>query len=218
MKFFIDSANLNDINEAKKIGILDGVTTNPTLISKEKISGIDNVFDHYRLICDIVEDKDVSVEIISTDFKSMISEGEELSTINSNIVLKIPIIPDGLEAISYFNSRGIKTNCTLVFSVGQAVLAAKAGATYVSVFIGRLDDISNNSLSILNDIRKIYDNFNYKTCILAASIRNSFHIIECAKRGIDIITSPLEYIKNLIYHPMTDLGLDKFLSDYELYR
>lgn len=218
MKFFIDSANINDINEAKNMGLLDGVTTNPTLVSRENIKGADNVYDHYKSICDIVENKDVSVEVISTDFKSIISEGEMLYDIHSNIVLKIPIIQEGLEAINYFSNKGIKTNCTLVFSLGQAILAAKSGATYVSVFMGRLDDISINSLSLLKDIRTVYDNFNFKSKILAASIRNPFHIIECAKIGVDIITSPLDPIKKLLYYPMTDIGIDKFLSDYDTYK
>ncbi len=213
MKFFIDTANLNEINEAHDLGILDGVTTNPSLMAKEGISGDSNILKHYSEICNIV-DGDVSAEVISTDFDGMIREGKILSDLNSKIVVKVPMIKDGVKAIKYFSNHNIRTNCTLVFSVGQALLAAKAGATYVSPFIGRLDDISNDGLNLIKEIKDVYSNYNYQTEILAASIRNTMHIINCAKIGADVITSPLESILGLLSHPLTDSGLEKFLSDY----
>lgn len=213
MKFFIDTANLNDIREAQDLGVLDGVTTNPSLMAKEGISGSDNIMNHYKAICDIV-DGDVSAEVIATDYDGMIKEGLELAKLNSKIVVKIPMVKDGIKAIKYFSEAGIKTNCTLVFSTGQALLAAKAGATYVSPFIGRLDDISTDGLSLINDIRLIFDNYGYKTQILAASVRHSMHILNCAKLGADVTTSPLSAITSLLKHPLTDAGLTQFLEDH----
>jgi len=213
MKFFIDTANLNDIKEANELGILDGVTTNPSLMAKEGISGKKNILQHYKNICEIVSG-DVSAEVIATDFEGMIQEAEELVKISPNIVIKIPMIKDGIKAIKYLSSKNIKTNCTLVFSVGQALLAAKAGATYVSPFIGRLDDISEDGLGLIANIRLVYDNYGYPTQILAASIRHTMHIIECAKIGADVVTSPLQPILGLIRHPLTSSGLEKFLADY----
>tara|TARA_Y100000992_G_C21144741_1_gene433151 strand:+ start:83 stop:736 length:654 start_codon:yes stop_codon:yes gene_type:complete len=213
MKFFIDTANLNEINEAHDLGILDGVTTNPSLMAKEGISGDSNILNHYSEICNIV-DGNVSAEVISTNFDGMIREGKILSDLNSKIVVKVPMIKDGVKAIKYFSNHNIRTNCTLVFSVGQALLAAKAGATYVSPFIGRLDDISNDGLNLIKEIKDVYSNYNYQTEILAASIRNTMHIINCAKIGADVITSPLESILGLLSHPLTDSGLEKFLLDY----
>lgn len=213
MKFFIDSANLDQIYEAKKLGLLDGVTTNPTLIYKEGLVGVENIYKHYIKICNIVNG-DVSAEVISTDFDGIIREGEALSELNPKIVIKIPLIKDGIKAIHYFSNNGIKTNCTLIFSLGQAILAAKAGAYYISPFIGRLDDISNNGLNLIEDIRTIYDNYNFQTKILAASIRHPIHITECAKIGVDVITSPLSSIISLFNHPLTDSGLNDFLLDY----
>ena len=214
MKFFIDTANLNDIKEAHELGILDGVTTNPSLMAKEGITGADNILNHYKKICEIVSG-DVSAEVISTDFEGMIKEAEELVKIAPNIVVKIPMIQEGIKAIKYLSGKGIKTNCTLVFSVGQALLAAKAGATYVSPFIGRLDDISTDGLQLISDIRLVYDNYGYQTEILAASVRHTMHIIDCAKIGADVITSPLKPILGLLKHPLTDIGLEKFLADYK---
>jgi len=214
MKFFIDTANLKDIKEANELGILDGVTTNPSLMAKEGITGQENILNHYKEICNIVKG-DVSAEVISTDFDGMIKEAEELVKIAPNIIVKIPMIQEGIKAIKYLSSKGIKTNCTLVFSVGQALLAAKAGATYVSPFIGRLDDISENGLQLIADIRLVYDNYGYNTEILAASIRHTMHINECAKIGADVITSPLKPILGLLNHPLTDNGLAKFLADYK---
>ena len=214
MKFFIDTANLNEINEAHDLGILDGVTTNPSLMAKEGISGDSNILNHYSEICNIV-DGNVSAEVISTNFDGMIREGKILSDLNSKIVVKVPMIKDGVKAIKYFSNHNIRTNCTLVFSVGQALLAAKAGATYVSPFIGRLDDISNDGLNLIKEIKDVYSNYNYQTEILAASIRNTMHIINCAKIGADVITSPLESILGLLSHPLTDSGLEKFLSDFK---
>lgn len=214
MKFFIDTANLDQICEAHALGILNGVTTNPSLIAKEKISGLENIYKHYRSICDIVNG-DVSVEVISSDFESIIREGEALSDLHPQIVVKVPINENGIKAIRYFSDQGIKTNCTLIFSVSQAILAAKAGAIYVSPFIGRLDDVSINGLSIIEDIRTVYDNYNFETEILAASIRNPIHIVECAKIGIDVITAPLNVIKSLLKHPLTNIGLERFLIDYK---
>ncbi|SDE03544.1 fructose-6-phosphate aldolase [Riemerella columbipharyngis] len=212
MKFFIDTANLEQIKEAKDLGILDGVTTNPSLMAKEGIQGKDAIMKHYKTICEIVEG-DISAEVLSTTYDEMIAEGEELAAIHSNIVVKIPMIKDGVKALKYFSDKGIKTNCTLVFSAGQALLAAKAGATYVSPFLGRLDDISTDGLNLVEEIRLIYDNYMYETQILAASIRNSMHIINCAKIGSDVITSPLAPILSLLKHPLTDNGLAQFIAD-----
>jgi transaldolase len=213
MKFFIDTANLAEIREAHDMGILDGVTTNPSLMAKEGISGTDNILKHYKAICGIV-DGDVSAEVISTDFAGMVREGELLAEIDPKIVVKVPMIKDGIKAIRYFSDRGIKTNCTLVFSAGQALLAAKAGATYVSPFIGRLDDISTDGLGLIETIRTIYDNYGFDTQILAASVRHSMHIIDCATIGADVMTGPLSVITALLKHPLTDSGLEKFLEDY----
>ena len=214
MKFFIDTANLDQIREAQDLGILDGVTTNPSLLAKEGISGHKNIINHYLRICDIV-DGDVSAEVISTDFKGIVKEGEQLASLNKQIVVKVPMISEGVKAIKYFADKNIKTNCTLVFSSGQAIIAAKAGATYLSPFIGRLDDISSNGLNLISEIRDIYDNYDFKTEILAASIRHTMHIIDCAKIGADVVTTPLSAIKGLIYHPLTDSGLKKFLDDHK---
>jgi len=214
MNFFIDTANLSEIQEAFDLGILDGVTTNPSLMAKEGITGHQNILNHYVKICDIV-DGPVSAEVISTDFKGMISEGESLAKLHNNIVIKIPMIPEGIKAIKYFSQKGIQTNCTLVFSAGQAILAAKAGATYLSPFLGRLDDISTNGIELISQIRLIYDNYNFQTKILAASIRHPMHIINCAEIGADVITAPLKAIKALANHPLTDSGLAKFLEDYK---
>ncbi len=213
MKFFIDTANLDQIKEAQDLGILDGVTTNPSLMAKEGITGSEAVKSHYKEICNIVEG-DVSAEVISTDYEGMIKEGEELASLDSKIVVKVPMIADGVKAIKYFADHDIKTNCTLVFSQGQALLAAKAGATYVSPFIGRLDDISTEGLQLIEDIRVIYDNYAYPTQILAASIRGPLHIVNAAKIGADVITAPLSAILALLNHPLTDIGLEKFLKDY----
>lgn len=214
MKFFIDTASLKDIQEAQDMGILDGVTTNPSLMAKEGISGDKAVKAHYKAICDIV-DGDVSAEVISTDFEGMVREGEELVKISDQIVVKIPMIKDGVKALRYFYEKGIRTNCTLIFSAGQALLAAKAGATYMSPFLGRLDDISTDSLTMIEDIRTIYDNYGYETQILAASVRHPMHIIECAKIGADVMTGPLSAIVALLKHPLTDIGLEKFLADHK---
>lgn len=214
MKFFIDTANLNEIREAQELGILDGVTTNPSLMAKEGISGKDNVFRHYKAICDIV-DGDVSAEVIATDYKGMIEEGEELVTIDPKIVVKIPMIKDGIKAIKYFSQKGIRTNCTLVFSPGQALLAAKAGATYVSPFIGRLDDISQDGMELIAQIVGIYRNYDYQTEVLAASVRHTMHLISCAEVGADVVTCPLNVITALLNHPLTDSGLAKFLADHK---
>lgn len=212
MKFFIDTANLEQIKEAKNLGILDGVTTNPSLMAKEGISGNEAIKNHYKAICEIVEG-DISAEVLSTTYEEMIKEGDELAAIHPNIVVKIPMIKDGVRALKYFSDKGIKTNCTLIFSAGQALLAAKAGATYVSPFLGRLDDISMNGLSLIEEIRMIYDNYAFDTQILAASIRHSMHIIDCAKIGADVITSPLPPILSLLNHPLTDKGLAQFVED-----
>ena len=213
MKFFIDTANIHEIKEAHELGILDGVTTNPSLMAKENITGYDAIRQHYIDICNIV-DGDLSAEVIATDFAGMVKEGEELASLHQNIVVKVPMIKDGVKAIRYFTDHGIRTNCTLIFSPGQALLAAKAGATYVSPFLGRLDDISSDSLRLIDDIRIIYDNYGYDTQILAASIRHPMHIIECAKLGADVATCPLKPILQLLDHPLTDNGLEKFLADY----
>ena len=214
MKFFIDTANLDQIKEAQDLGILDGVTTNPSLMAKEGISGHENIINHYLKICDIV-DGDVSAEVISTDFKGIIKEGEFLASLNKQIVVKVPMISEGIKAIKYFTDKKIKTNCTLVFSSGQAIIAAKAGATYLSPFIGRLDDISSDGLNLISEIRDIYDNYDFATEILAASIRHTMHIIDCAKIGADVVTTPLSAIKGLLNHPLTDSGLKKFLDDHK---
>ena len=214
MKFFIDTANLDQIKEAESLGILDGVTTNPSLMAKEGIKGENNIIKHYKDICDIVTG-DVSAEVISVDYKGIIKEGENLAKLHKQIVIKVPMIEDGIKAIRYFSDKGLKTNCTLVFSAGQALLAAKAGATYVSPFIGRLDDVSADGLNLISEIREIYDNYGFNTQILAASIRHTMHIVDCAKLGADVITSPLSAIKGLMKHPLTDIGLDKFLSDHK---
>lgn len=213
MKFFIDTANLKDIKEANDLGILDGVTTNPSLMAKEGITGADNIIAHYVKICELV-DGDVSAEVIATDFNGMIEEGEKLAALHPQIVVKIPMIKEGIKAIKYFSSKGIKTNCTLVFSSGQALLAAKAGATYVSPFIGRLDDISTDGMALINEIKLIYNNYGYETQILAASVRHVMHIINCAKVGADVITGPLSALEGLLKHPLTDSGLATFLADF----
>ncbi|MFL2666300.1 MAG: fructose-6-phosphate aldolase [Flavobacteriaceae bacterium] len=214
MKFFIDTANLDQIKEAQDLGVLDGVTTNPSLMAKEGITGHQNILDHYVKICDIV-DGDVSAEVISTDYKGMIKEGEALSKLHPQIVVKIPMILEGVKAIKYFSNKSIKTNCTLIFSVGQALIAAKAGATYVSPFIGRLDDVSTDGLNLISEIVTVYDNYAFNTQILAASIRHTMHIIDCAKIGADVMTGPLSSIKGLMKHPLTDIGLQKFLADFK---
>ena len=214
MKFFIDTANLDQIKEAQELGILDGVTTNPSLMAKEGITGAENIINHYKTICDIV-DGDVSAEVIATDFEGMIREGEVLAALNPQIVIKLPMIANGIKACKYFSDKGIKTNVTLVFSAGQALLAAKAGATYMSPFIGRLDDVSTDGLGLISEIRQIYDNYGYETQILAASVRHTMHIIDCAKIGADVVTAPLNAIEGLLKHPLTDIGLAKFLEDYK---
>lgn len=214
MKFFIDTANLDQIREAQALGVLDGVTTNPSLMAKEGITGRNNILKHYVDICTIVEG-DVSAEVISTDFEGMIKEGEELAELHEQIVVKVPMIKDGVKALKYFSDNGIRTNCTLVFSVGQALLAAKAGATYVSPFIGRLDDISTDGLNLIAEIRHVYDNYAFETQILAASVRHTMHVIDCAKIGADVMTGPLSSIEGLLKHPLTDIGLAKFLADYK---
>lgn len=212
MKFFIDTANLSQIQEAEHLGVLDGVTTNPSLMAKEGIKGEANILKHYKDICEIVQG-DVSAEVIATDYEGIIKEGEALAALHPQIVVKVPMIKDGIRAIRYFSRKGIRTNCTLVFSAGQALLAAKAGATYVSPFIGRLDDVSTDGLGLIADIRLIYDNYGYETQVLAASVRHTMHIIECAKIGADVITAPLSAILGLLKHPLTDIGLEKFLAD-----
>ena len=214
MKFFIDTANLDQIREAQSLGVLDGVTTNPSLMAKEGITGEKNIIQHYFDICEIV-DGDVSAEVISLDFNGMVKEGKILAALHPQIVVKIPMIEDGVKALKYFYDEGIKTNCTLIFSAGQALLAAKAGATYMSPFIGRLDDISTDGLNLIQEIRDIYDNYGFETQILAASVRHTMHIIECAKIGADVMTGPLSSIKGLLKHPLTDIGLAKFLEDYK---
>ena len=213
MKFFIDTANLQQIKEAQDLGVLDGVTTNPSLMAKEGITGEENIINHYKAICEIV-DGDVSAEVISTDFDNIIKEGEALAKLHERIVVKVPMIKEGVKAIKYFSDKGIRTNCTLVFSSGQALLAAKAGATYVSPFLGRLDDISTDGLGLIEDIRLIYDNYGYETQILAASIRHVMHVVECAKIGADVMTGPLSAILGLLKHPLTDNGLAQFLADH----
>ena len=213
MKFFIDTANLAQIQEAQELGVLDGVTTNPSLMAKEGISGDADVKAHYKAICAIV-DGDVSAEVIATDYEGMIKEGEELAALDEKIVVKIPMIKDGVKALKYFSDKGIKTNCTLIFSAGQALMAAKAGATYVSPFIGRLDDISTDGLDLIESIRIIFDNYDFGTEILAASVRHPMHIIQCAEIGADVMTGPLSAMEALLKHPLTDIGLAKFLADH----
>jgi len=214
MKFFIDTANLDQIKEAQSLGILDGVTTNPSLMAKEGIKGQDNVFKHYKAICEIVQN-DVSAEVISTDFKGIVKEGEILAEIDENIVVKVPMIPEGIKAIKYFSEKGIRTNCTLVFSSGQALLAAKAGATYLSPFIGRVDDMNWDGIQLIAQIVHIYSMYGFETEVLAASIRNPLHIVKCAEVGADVVTCPLDAIKGLFSHPLTDIGLKKFLDDHK---
>ena len=214
MKFFIDTANLDQIREAQALGILNGVTTNPSLMAKEGITGQDNIIAHYKAICDIVEG-DVSAEVIATDFEGIVKEGEALAALHPQIVVKVPMILEGIKAIKHFSDKGIKTNCTLIFSTGQALLAAKAGATYVSPFIGRLDDISTDGLQLIEDIRNIFDNYEFDTQILAASVRHTMHVIDCAHIGADVMTGPLSAIVGLAKHPLTDSGLAKFLADYK---
>ena len=214
MKFFIDTANLEQIKEAQALGVLDGVTTNPSLMAKEGITGEKNILQHYVDICNAVTG-DVSAEVIATDYDGIIKEGEALAKLHAQIVVKVPMIKDGIKAIRYFFDKGIKTNCTLVFSAGQALLAAKAGATYVSPFIGRLDDISSDGLNLIDEIRLIYDNYNFNTQILAASVRHTMHVLDCAKIGADVMTGPLSAIVGLLKHPLTDSGLAKFLADHK---
>jgi transaldolase len=214
MKFFIDTANLDQIKEAQDLGVLDGVTTNPSLMAKEGISGEENIINHYKKICDIV-DGDVSAEVISTDFEGMVKEGEMLAALHPQIVVKVPMIKEGIKAIKYFSEKGIRTNCTLVFSVGQALLAAKAGATYVSPFIGRLDDISTDGVELIAQIVEMYNFYGFETEVLAASIRHTMHIVQCMEVGADVATCPLDAILGLLNHPLTDIGLAKFLADYK---
>ena len=213
MKIYNDTANLHQITEAQELGVLDGVTTNPSLMAKEGITGKENIIAHYKKICEIVTG-DVSAEVIATDYEGIIREGEELAKLHKQIIVKVPMIKDGVKAIKYFSDKGIKTNCTLVFSAGQALLAAKAGATYVSPFIGRLDDISTDGLNLISEIRLIYDNYGFQTEILAASVRHTMHVIDCAKIGADVMTGPLSSIVGLMNHPLTDIGLEKFLADH----
>jgi len=214
MKFFIDTANLDEIREAQALGVLDGVTTNPSLMAKEGITGKNNILAHYKAICDIVEG-DVSAEVIATDLAGIIKEGEELVEIDPKIVVKVPMIQDGVKALKYFSNKDIRTNCTLIFSAGQALLAAKAGATYVSPFVGRLDDISTDGIGLIEQILTIYRNYGYETQVLAASVRHPMHVIQCAELGADVMTGPLSAITALLKHPLTDSGLAKFLADYE---
>ncbi|MBL7792974.1 MAG: fructose-6-phosphate aldolase [Saprospiraceae bacterium] len=214
MKFFIDTANLDHIREAKDLGILDGVTTNPSLMAKEGISGEGNIVKHYKTICDLVHG-DVSAEVIATDFSGIVEEGERLAAIAPNIVVKVPMIKEGIKAISYFTEKGIRTNCTLVFSAAQAILAAKAGATYLSPFVGRVDDINWDGMALIRQIAEIYAIQGYETEILAASIRSSKHIVEAAQSGADVVTCPLSAIMGMFKHPLTDIGLEQFLADHK---
>ncbi len=214
MKFFIDTANLNEIKEAYDLGVLDGVTTNPSLMAKEGVKGHDNIKAHYKAICNIV-DNNVSAEVIATDYENIIKEGKERAKIDDKIVVKVPMIKDGVKALRYFSNEGIRTNCTLVFSAGQALLAAKAGASYVSPFLGRLDDVSQDGLDLIAQIRHIYDNYGFETEVLAASIRHVMHLIKCAEIGSDVATCPLSVITGLLKHPLTDIGLEKFLADHK---
>jgi transaldolase len=215
MKFFIDTANLDQIREANDLGVLDGVTTNPSLMAKEGIKGEANVKKHYVDICNIVKGGDVSAEVIATDFEGMIREGRELALLHPQIVVKVPCIKDGIKAIKYFSDNGIRTNCTLVFSIGQALLAAKAGATYVSPFIGRLDDVSTDGVELIRQIVNVYSYYEYGTQVLAASIRHTMHIVQCLEAGADVATCPLSAILGLVNHPLTDIGLAKFLADFK---
>ncbi len=214
MKFFIDTANLKEIEEGAKMGILDGCTTNPSLMAKEGIKGESNIKDHYKSICELV-DGSVSAEVFSTSFDGIVSEGEELANIHSNIVVKVPMIEEGIKAIAHFTKNNIKTNCTLVFSATQALLAAKAGATYISPFIGRLDDISTDGLQLLDDIVTIFSNYGFESEVLGASVRHPMHLMECAQMGVDVVTCPFSVYKSLFKHPLTDIGLAKFLKDAE---
>jgi len=214
MKFFIDTANLDQIREANDLGVLDGVTTNPSLMAKEGIRGEEKIRQHYVDICNIV-DGDVSAEVIATDYQGMIKEGLELAALHDQIVVKVPCTKDGIKAIKYFSEQGVRTNCTLVFSAGQALLAAKAGATYVSPFVGRLDDISTDGVELIRQIVEIYNYYGYCTEVLAASIRHTMHIIQCLEAGADVATCPLDAILGLLKHPLTDIGLEKFLADYK---
>ncbi len=213
MKFFIDTASIDQIKEAKDLGVLDGVTTNPSLMAKEGVVGTENIRRHYQQICELV-DGDVSAEVISTDFDGIVQEGKELAALAPNIVVKVPMIKEGVKALRYFSDNGIRTNCTLVFSAGQAILAAKAGATYLSPFIGRIDDINWEGMDLISEIAEIYAIQSYETEILAASIRSAKHIVQAAKSGADVITAPLSSILGLIKHPLTDIGLEKFLADH----
>jgi transaldolase len=213
MKFFIDTANLNEIKEAYDLGVLDGVTTNPSLMAKEGISGDEDVIAHYKAICNIVDDN-VSAEVIATDFEGIVKEGKALAKLDDKIVVKVPMIKDGIKAIKYFSGEGIRTNCTLVFSAGQAILAAKAGASFLSPFIGRLDDISFDGLDLIAQIVHIYQNYGYETEVLAASIRHTMHLVKCAELGADVVTCPLKVITGLLNHPLTDKGLAQFLADH----
>lgn len=215
MKFFVDTANLDQIREAYDLGVLDGVTTNPSLMAKEGITGQQNILDHYVKICEIAGDGDVSAEVISTDYAGIVREGEALAELHDNIVVKVPMIKDGIKAIKYFSDNDIRTNCTLIFSPGQAILAAKAGATYISPFIGRLDDIHLDGIDLIEQIVKIYNNYLFDTEVLAASIRNPLHIVKCAEVGADVVTCPLSSITGLLKHPLTDAGLAQFLADHK---
>jgi transaldolase len=214
MKFFIDTANLDQIREAQDLGVLDGVTTNPSLMAKEGIKGEENIKNHYIKICEIV-DGDVSAEVIATDYEGIIKEGEALAALHPQIVVKVPVIKDGIKAIKYFSSKGIRTNCTLIFSPGQALLAAKAGATYVSPFIGRIDDIASDGIDLIYKIVDMFNSYGFKTQVLAASIRHTMHILQCIEAGADVATCPLEPILGLLKHPLTDSGLEKFLADHK---
>ncbi len=213
MKFFIDTANLDDIREAQDLGVLDGVTTNPSLMAKEGITGQENIMKHYKDICNIVDDN-VSAEVISTTYDEMMEEGRKLAAIDDKIVVKVPMIKDGVKAIKQFTAEGIRTNCTLIFSAGQALLAAKAGASYVSPFIGRLDDIGADGLELIEQIVQIFSNYGIETEVLAASVRHNMHLLKCAEIGADVMTGPLSVITGLLKHPLTDSGLEKFLADY----
>lgn len=215
MKFFVDTANLDQIREAYDLGILDGVTTNPSLMAKEGIIGEANILEHYVKICEIAGNGDVSAEVISTDYEGIVREGLRLAALHKNIVVKVPMIKDGIKAIRHFTEKGIRTNCTLIFSPGQALLAAKAGATYISPFIGRLDDINYDGLQLIEQIAGIYDNYMFDTQILAASIRTPLHIVKCAEIGADVVTCPLSSILGLLKHPLTDSGLAQFLADHK---
>lgn len=213
MKFFIDTANLKEIREAYEMGVLDGVTTNPSLMAKEGIAGQQNILDHYKAICNIVDDN-VSAEVIATEYEAIVKEGKELARIDDKIVVKVPMIKDGIKAIRSLTDEGIRTNCTLIFNAGQAILAAKAGASYVSPFIGRLDDIGTDGLDLILQIVQIFDNYGFETEVLAASIRHTMHLIQCAEIGADVVTCPLSVIAGLLKHPLTDTGLERFLADY----